>query len=155
MDLYFLRHADAESQQPGQDDSDRELTAKGLEQARGAAGWLRSLGVEVEAVICSPRVRAQQTAAPVGEALGRAVQLDDRLDGGGLDAAALRGLLADARIGDSAVLVGHEPDFSEILEALTGGQVEMKKAAVALVRVEGFRARGGVLIWLAPPKLHR
>ena len=131
------------------------LLPRGWSRRGGRRVGCFRLGVEVEAVICSPRVRAQQTAAPVGEALGRAVQLEERLDGGGLDAAALRGLLADARISESAMLVGHEPDFSEIIEALTGGQVEMKKAAVALVRLDGFRARGGVLIWLAPARLQR
>ena len=41
---------------------------------------------------------------------------------------------------DSLMLVGHEPDFSSVIEALTGGNVKMAKAGLALVDYAGKRA---------------
>jgi len=40
MNLILWRHAEAEIQRPGQDDIERELTAKGRRQARRVAKWL-------------------------------------------------------------------------------------------------------------------
>lgn len=48
------------------------------------------------------------------------------------------------------MLVGHEPDFSEVVAAITGGQVKFAKAGIALVELNG---RKGRLLWLFPPKV--
>ena len=49
------------------------------------------------------------------------------------------------------MLVGHEPDLSGTIGALTGGRVKMSKAAVALVELESG-VSGGRLRWLFPPQ---
>ena len=50
------------------------------------------------------------------------------------------------------MLVGHEPDFSEVIASLTGGNVKMAKAGVALI---DYAEKKGKLLWLVPPKLVR
>ena len=50
------------------------------------------------------------------------------------------------------MLVGHEPDFSIVIEALTGGNVKMAKAGLALVDYAEKESR---LLWLVPPKIWR
>jgi phosphohistidine phosphatase SixA len=51
------------------------------------------------------------------------------------------------------MVVGHEPDFSYIIGALTGGsQIEMKKGSLALVELIPRYDGDGVLHWLLPPK---
>ena len=40
---------------------------------------------------------------------------------------------AQVSAADSLMLVGHEPDFSEVIAALTGGNVKISKAGLALV----------------------
>jgi phosphohistidine phosphatase SixA len=53
------------------------------------------------------------------------------------------------------VIVGHDPDFSELLAELTGApRMSMKKGAIARVDVrDGLRSGSGVLRWLLPPDL--
>lgn len=154
MQLHLIRHADAGD--PGAwrgDDDERPLSDKGYAQAERLALHLALVGFEPDAVLSSPKVRARQTAEIVASALGQDVRLDDRL-GGGLPLQAVEAILRDA--GDVArpVLVGHDPDFSELLSTLTGGQLEMKKGALARIDLQdGLRPGGGRLRWLLPPDL--
>lgn len=153
MNLYLVRHADAEERKPGMADAERELTAKGREQAQRAAAWLKRQGARIEALVSSPLVRARQTAEPIAEALGVKVIEDVRLAGLRLSAEAVGKLARELGIGESLLLVGHEPDLSDLIRELTRGQVEMKKAAVALVQCEALAPGEGVLAWLVPSKL--
>jgi phosphohistidine phosphatase len=153
MDIYLLRHAEAEEQRPGRPDEGRELTEKGQQQAQRAAEWMKAQGIEVEAIISSPLLRAVQTARPVAEALGKAVVTDQRVAGLRLTAEAVADLARQYEVGERLLLVGHEPDMSELIAELTRGQVEVKKAAVALVSGASVTPGGGVLRWLVPSKL--
>src|SRR5881227_2548250 len=49
------------------------------------------------------------------------------------------------------MLVGHEPDFSSVISALTGARLKLSKGGVGLVDVEA-EAEEGKLLWLFPPK---
>jgi phosphohistidine phosphatase len=122
--IWLLRHGDAED---GADDFARKLTAKGERQARDAGRALAGLGVEIDACLASPRIRAQETARLACESLAVEVEEAQELGGGDFDVAALvagRG---------EVLLVGHEPDFSRVVGDLTGARVEMKKGGIAAV----------------------
>lgn len=124
--IYLLRHGTA-SDGGGKPDADRELTEKGREQSRAAGAALAVLGCEIEACLSSPKVRARDTAALACEALGLEVELTDELGGGPFDPLALTAGRGDA------LLVGHEPDFSDAVTALTGAQIKLKKGGLAIV----------------------
>ena len=51
------------------------------------------------------------------------------------------------------MLVGHDPDFSEFVEALCGAaNAPMRKGALARIEVDRpLRAGDGTLRWLLPP----
>jgi phosphohistidine phosphatase len=66
MRLWLLRHGEAEPQ--ARSDAERALTAHGCEEVRQAAVQLE--GRRLAAILASPYVRAQQTAALVREVLG-------------------------------------------------------------------------------------
>jgi phosphohistidine phosphatase len=121
--LWLLRHGDAADGSP---DAERPLTGKGEEQARVAGRALAALGVKMEACLTSPKVRAADTARLVCEPLGIEPQHEPKLAGGPFDAEALA-----AGLGDDVLLVGHDPDFSMAVHALTGAQVRMKKGGLA------------------------
>jgi broad specificity phosphatase PhoE len=70
--IYLVQHGDKE-RSPG----DPGLTELGKRQAAVTARWLRGTGLK--ALYSSPLRRARETAEPVGEATGLAVQLDSRL----------------------------------------------------------------------------
>ncbi|MCY1552389.1 Phosphohistidine phosphatase SixA [compost metagenome] len=66
MRLWLLRHGEAEPQ--ARSDAERALTARGRQEVRQAAVQLQ--GRALKAILASPYVRAQQTAALVRKALG-------------------------------------------------------------------------------------
>ena len=121
--IWLLRHGDAEDGSP---DAERPLTDEGREQARAAGAALRRLGVELDACLASPKLRSADTARLACAELGVEHQLEPKLAGGPFDAEALA-----AGLGDEVLLVGHDPDFSMAVHALTGAQVRMKKGGLA------------------------
>jgi phosphohistidine phosphatase len=153
VELYLLRHADAgdPAAWKGPDD-DRPLSEKGLRQAERLAVHLHRIGFRPGAIVTSPRARARQTAEIVGAAVGSGARIDDRL-GGSLDLGVLSDLIRAAGSPERVVLVGHDPDFSELLSTLAGGgPISMKKAALARLDVRGdLRPGGAELRWLLPP----
>lgn len=155
VELYLLRHAHAGDPGAWQGpDDERPLSAKGEGQAERLGSFLAELGFGPDAMISSPKVRALQTAGRVADRLGVAVSQDRRL-GGSLDSATVEAILRDA--GDPArpVLVGHDPDFSSLVEALTGGaDIPMRKGALARIDVRRpIKPGRGELRWLVPPDL--
>ena len=112
--VYLCRHAKAA---PGDPDEARPLTAKGLEQARMLGERLAQATPRPTAVVSSPLVRARETANAIAEALGLIVELDERLVPGAT-LASIEAIAAE-RAGPFAT-VGHQPDCSEIVFALTG-----------------------------------
>jgi phosphohistidine phosphatase len=134
--LWLLRHGDAAEGSP---DAERPLTKKGERQSRDAGRALASLGVRVGACLTSPKVRAAETARLACEPLGIEPQLEPKLAGGPFDAEALA-----AGLGDNVLLVGHDPDFSMAVHALTGAQVRMKKGGLAGVE------KGELMVLLRP-----
>lgn len=137
--IYLLRHGEAEDGDG--DDAARRLTDKGERQARDAGRALAELGVEIDACLASPRVRALDTARLACEALGVAVEVEvtEALRGGPFDVLELAAGRGDL------LLVGHEPDFSSEVGRLTGANVQMKKGGVAVVE-------GSTLVALLRPK---
>ena len=145
--LWLLRHGDAEPH-GARHDADRRLTEKGERQARMAGKALARLGVKFTAVFTSPRVRARDTARLAAEEIGADPLVHQPLSAG-FDADEALALLAgydeDARL----LLVGHEPDFSQVVHDLTGGRIDLKKGGIAAVRVDG---RSGEQFDLLRPK---
>ena len=155
IQLYLLRHADAGDPEAwsGPDD-ERPLSSKGEAQAERLATFLHGVRLAVDAVISSPKVRARRTAEIVADGLGAKVRIDDRL-GGGVRPSTVDEILRDAGGPTRAMIVGHDPDFSELLATLTGArELSMKKGALARVDLRGPVAdRRGTLRWLVPPDL--
>jgi phosphohistidine phosphatase len=139
--IWLLRHGDAEDGSP---DSERPLTEKGREQSRAVGAALKALGVEIDACLTSPKVRAAETARLACEPLGVEPQLEPKLAGGPFDAEALA-----AGLGDDVLLVGHDPDFSMAVHSLTGAQVRMKKGGLAGIE------KGELMVLLRPRVLKR
>jgi phosphohistidine phosphatase len=137
--IWLLRHGDAADGSP---DAERPLTEKGERQARNAGRALKKMGIELEACLTSPKVRARDTARLACEELG-GVQVSEEaaLQGGPFDP---REVAAGF---DSVLLVGHDPDFSMAVHALTGAQVRMKKGGLAGI------SKGELSVLLRPHEL--
>lgn len=155
MQLYLLRHAHAgdATTWTGPDD-ERPLTDKGRAQSERLGRFLAGVGFTADAVLSSPKVRALATAEIVAGHLGLTVVVDDRL-AGGLDPATVDAILATAGDPVRAILVGHDPAFSELLTVLgDAGEIPMRKGALARIDADRpLEPRGGTLRWLVPPDL--
>jgi len=157
MDLGLLRHAHAgDPERWDRPDELRPLSEKGRQQAERLGRLLAAAGFVPDAVLTSPRVRARETAEIVADRLGVAIHADARL-GAYLDLATVDAILDEAGTPARAVLVGHDPDFSDLLASLTGSPgLRMRKGAFALLDVERPLEPGSAeLRWLVPPDLLR
>ena len=121
--LWLLRHGDAAQGSP---DAARPLTDKGRAQSTAAGEALAALGVELDACLTSPKVRAVETATLACSALAVEPRVEPALAGGSFDALEL-----GVGLGDEVLLVGHDPDFSNAVNDLTGARVSMKKGGLA------------------------
>lgn len=154
LELYLLRHAHAgnASEWTG-DDAKRPLSAKGRRQAERLGRYLAELRFEPDAVLTSPKLRALETAQVVADSLGVAVGIEERL-AGGLDLRTVESIVSRDG-GRQVMLVGHDPDFSDICGELIGiSSLHLKKGAVARVDTSMPLAQGaGTLRWLLPPEV--
>ncbi len=154
VSLHLLRHADAG--QPGDwagPDVARPLSGKGIAQAERLARHLALVGFAPDAIACSPKLRARQTAEIVAASLARELRVDDRL-GGSFGLGEAEALISDLGGPAGPLLVGHDPDLSDLLTTLVGGPIAVHKGALARVDVDGaLRPGGGRLRWLLPPDL--
>lgn len=147
--LWLLRHGEAEPHDT-RPDPERRLTPRGKRQAIAAGRTLRALGVEFAAVLTSPRVRAADTARLACESLGIEPVVHEPLSGD-FDADDARTLMAEQDANARVLLVGHEPDFSQVVFDLTGGRIDLKKGGVAAVRLD--RTRAELFVLLRPREL--
>jgi len=116
VQLYLVRHAEAAEGEP---DELRPLTAEGRRAARELGERLAAEGIRPDAVLTSPLLRARETAAEVARPSGLQAEADKRLAPG---ATAEDVKAAASERGETVVVVGHQPDCSQIAAAFTGGE---------------------------------
>jgi phosphohistidine phosphatase len=136
IQLWLLRHGEAEPYEAKADDDDRELTERGREQALAAGRACVALDLSFQAVYTSPKVRARDTALLACEALGEEPIVTPVLRSDFTSADA-RDLLLGVEPDGRVLVVGHNPDFAQVVFDLTGARVDFKKGGVACVRLEG------------------
>lgn len=151
MKLFLLRHGKADWPNWDKPDDERPLTEEGKEEVAAVAKLLARLEI-APAIVSSPLPRASQTAEIAAKYLKQKVRVDPLLRPG-FDAGKLRKVLKDFA-GPSFMVVGHEPDFTQIIFQLTGGRTKLSKAAVALVELNAPSMKGE-LRWLIPPQFAR
>ena len=152
MQLYFLRHGEADWPGWTKPDDERPLTDFGKKETRQVAKFLSRLKVKPDLIVTSPLPRALQTAEAAAEHLKAKLCQDEALEPG-FGISELSTVLKRHR-SKVLMLVGHEPDFSSVISALTGGFLKMSKAGVALIDIDPETEKGR-LLWLFPPKFAR
>jgi len=128
--LYLVRHGEAA---PGEPDELRQLTPEGRAQARALGERLRKDGVQPDAVLTSPLLRARETGAELARKLGVEPEPDDRLAPGAT--------LEDVRAavtgrGERIVAVGHQPDCGRVAAALTGSEPAFPAGSMVVLELE-------------------
>jgi phosphohistidine phosphatase len=144
MNLYILRHADAEPLGFNgiKKDANRPLTDYGRKQAKKVGQALEKLDIELNHILTSPYDRAKQTAEIVADEL-KILDVDetDTL----LPAASsvkLVDVLKTFKADSSILLVGHQPDLGELISYFVWGEdsieVPLKKAGMANIEIINF-----------------
>src|SRR5881275_1440473 len=152
MQLYFLRHGEADWPDWKKSDDERPLTDFGKKEMRDVAKFLARLKVAPDLIVTSPLPRASQTAKIAAEYLKAKVR-EDELLAPGFGVSELQTVLKRHR-SKVLMLVGHEPDFTNVISGLTGARLKLAKAGVALVDLDP-ESEVGRLLWLFPPKFAR
>jgi phosphohistidine phosphatase len=153
MRLYLIRHAIAIEATPGQSDDARPLSSEGIEKFKGVVQGLKRLGVGLDRLYHSPKLRAVQTAELLVPLLDGETEVTPHLAG----EPSLE--LLKTLQGSSVALVGHEPWISDLCAWLMtarreGGALPFKKGGVAYL--EGTPKPGGMrLLGFWSPRLLR
>jgi phosphohistidine phosphatase len=150
MRLYFLRHGEADWPNWDRPDDERPLTERGKKEMRKVAKFLRELDIPLDDILSSPLPRAYQTAEIVADRFQLHVREQETL-GGDFSVSNLKELVETYPV-DNLMVVGHEPNFTQVISGLTGADCKLSKGGVALVDLDEEEMKGR-LLWLFPPKI--
>jgi phosphohistidine phosphatase len=168
MRLMLLRHAKSEKAEPGQQDRDRRLNARGRGDAARMGAYMAQHGLVPDRALVSPAMRTRETWECVGPALAKRPPVDyvERLyeSRPEMILAAIREVDVSA---SSLLVIGHNPSLQEMAAALIGtGDVDGRERldeglpTAGLVVIDfagldwpGLRPRGGRLERLVTPPL--
>ena len=164
MQLFLLRHAEAEADAPR--DAKRALTEKGSKQAESVGKFCFAHGLIPDVILSSPLTRAEETARlvageirlpslfKIAEFLGAGMSPERAFSG-------LRECMIDLMKREkysekaSIMLVGHEPDLSNLTGALIGspaGSVHFGKATLMGMTLQELKPGSGTIEFLIPVK---
>jgi phosphohistidine phosphatase len=164
MQLYLLRHAEAEPDAAS--DEVRPLTEKGSKQAESVGKFCHAHGFVPGLILSSPLTRAEETARLAAREMNspKLVKIVDFLRAGMTVERAFSGireclvdLMKREKYSDrvSIMLVGHEPDFSNLAGALIGGRagsVHFRKATLMGVTLQELKPGAATVEFLIPVK---
>jgi len=132
--LLLLRHARSDNATPGSSDINRPLNERGKQQAQAIGNFIKKQNLTVELVVCSPAVRARETAELVLSAaeVDAKVRYDQRI----YEASPHQLLEVISEVDaarNTVLLVGHNPGIEELLKALTGKEEPISPGTLASI----------------------
>jgi phosphohistidine phosphatase len=131
--LFLVRHAKSSRDDPSLPDRIRPLDDRGRQDAPKMGKRLAKRDVKPDLVVSSPALRALTTAQLIAEEVGykrKDIVVDDRLYASNPDdlLAVIREL--DKKL-DRVMLVGHNPEFTDLAHRLSSEIIDMPTSAVA------------------------
>jgi len=122
LKLFLLRHAKSSWTDPGLDDLDRPLNARGLRAASAIGRFMRQSRLNPELVLCSPARRARETWKIVAEELRTAprVIIDEGIYDFGNGGRLLDVARTLANGSNPLLIVGHNPSMERLATRLIG-----------------------------------
>jgi phosphohistidine phosphatase len=159
MNLYLIRHGDAEPISAVKSDFDRKLTREGKESIkRTAEGWEKIIE-SFEVIASSPFTRAVQTAEIIASVFNYKEKIitDKRIASGCKPEEVLDFIKSFDT--DTIAIVGHEPDLSKTLSTLVSSNgmfAEFKRGSITKISFNGkIRMGAGTLEFLIPLELFK
>ena len=132
--LFVMRHAKSSWENSDLADFERPLNKRGLRVAPLVGETIRKNRFQIDLIVSSPAERAKQTAILVKKAAQTQVEIkfDERIYEANTQTLleVINGLNEKTK---SAMLVGHNPGFENLVKALTGEIEPMPTAALAVI----------------------
>ncbi len=159
MNIYLIRHGDAEKTAIGKKDFERDLTEEGKIIIRNAADNWKYFIPGFNFIVTSPYIRALNTARIIEEAyeLTEKVLVDKKISPGSRTEDLIE--IANSLAVEDISFVGHQPDMSEHLGNLIsykGANINFKKAAIAKISFGSIAVLSkGTLEFLIPPEVFK
>jgi len=160
MEIYVLRHGDAEPRSDEGEDSERKLTPKGRRDVEHVMRAAYAAKSRPELVLTSPYKRALETAQIAVRELDPQpplVQTSALVPEGRLESV-WKELRSHSPVSE-ILLVGHEPQLSQLVAYLLAApalRFDMKKGALARISMDRLGPQpSGELKWAIAPSLVR
>jgi len=137
---------------------ERPLSPEGEQRFVQTARVLARVVQKPRAILTSPHVRAQQTAAIAARAWGyrNPIVVPALAEG---DWPGICHALAEYKGDDTIPLVGHENWISTLTARFVGSSnrraFDYRKGGAALIDAENLKACKGTLLWFIPPRVFR
>ena len=152
MQVFIMRHGDAALDAAS--DSVRPLTTNGCDESRLMANWLKGQKVEIERVLVSPFLRAEQTLDVVGECMNLPSSVDvlpelTPCGDVGLVSAYLQALCNEGVA--SALVISHLPLVGYLVSELCPGETPPMFTTSAIANVTLDETGKGVFNWQMSP----
>lgn len=158
MQLFIVRHTDAEARGSMKEDALRPLIGKGIKKAEKVARWFKRTYGTPDVLLTSPAVRALETARIFQREFkftdNRVIILEAlRPDGGQGEVIEALGNYTSF---ESVMLFGHEPNLSSLISSLLSGEesisIHMKKAGMCCLSIDSLAdGKCATLEWLLDP----
>lgn len=154
MNLYLIRHGDAEPISESGKDFDRRLSHSGKEQMKLAAEGWQSLIDQFDVIVSSPLTRAIETSKIIADVFNykKEIILDNNLISGSNTSDII--VLANSLNMINVAMIGHQPDLSQHVSKLisnTNTSIAFEKGTIAKIAFSNsVIASKGVLKFLIP-----
>ena len=157
INLYFVRHGEYVdlTAANGSPDADNPLSDIGIANLRHEAETLTAWQLPFDTLLSSPFLRARQTADILSDVLNIPVLEEVLLTRTEFGVEQLGKILAKYPAARHLLLVGHEPDFSTVVAAITGGAIQLQRGGVAKVSLISQNPWQAELVWLVTPQIWR
>ncbi len=152
MKLYLVQHGEAKSRE---EDPSRPLTDKGKSEVEKVAKYAARIGLKVNRIFHSGKLRALQTAEILAKYL-KPTHGIEKADS--LDPLANPKIWADRlkEIDENLMLVGHLPHLSKLASLLLTGNADIEPIKFrmgGIVCLERINRENWKLIWIITPEL--
>jgi phosphohistidine phosphatase len=150
MRIYLVQHGESKSEE---EDPQRHLTDRGINEVRRVADFLRPLGLVVDTVWHSGKTRAQQTGELLAEVLR--ARLVQQTGLGPKDQVAVT-KEALQQVAGNLMIVGHMPFLGKLAALLVTGSEENEIVAFQFGGVLCMECRDNVkwkIAWMITPAL--
>lgn len=158
MNIFVLRHGDANTGTKISDDFRRPISDVGVKESEAVARMLTVFEIKFDRVFSSPLKRARQTAEIATKSQKiRIMEINELKPEGNIEQ--ILKILSEQKENSTILMVGHNPLLTDLICNIIGcaqSSVSLKTGGIAKIKITSLRPKlSGNLEWLLTPKIIR